>query len=82
MYTVSIILEYKIQLHQKLNMDSHNPKCKEEKVMQKQENPLKITKGNKIKIKLVMLKLFFTCYKRCTLHLPFDNLLTHFANEN
>lgn len=63
-------------------MYSHNPKCEKENMMQKQENPLNITKANKIEIKLVMLKQFFTCYKRCTLHLPFDNLLTNFANEN
>lgn len=45
MYTASIILEYKIQLCQKWNMGSHNPKGKKENAMQNQENPLKITKA-------------------------------------
>lgn len=82
MYTASIILQYKIQLFQKQNMGSHNPKGKKENAMQNREKSLKIKKVNKIKIKLVMLKQFSTCYKICTLHPPFGNLLIHFANEN
>jgi len=44
MFTASIILEYKIHLHRKLNTGSHNPKGKKEKAMQNREKSLKIKK--------------------------------------